>query len=94
MLEESQNSAPKTTEQGSKKVFFRRRRGCPLSVPGAPEITYKNPNMLSKFISEGGRILPSRITNVSASKQRILKREIKIARVLALLPFVSGTSSK
>lgn len=78
----------------TKKVFFRKRRGCPLSVPGAPEITFKNPNLLSKFISEGGRILPSRITNVSASKQRILRREIKIARILALLPFVSGNMSK
>ena len=94
MSEESQNSTPQTSDQGTKKVFFRRRRGCPLSVPGAPEITYKNPNMLSKFISEGGRVLPSRITNVSAAKQRKLKREIKIARILALLPFVSGTSGK
>jgi small subunit ribosomal protein S18 len=91
MLEDNQN---RNTEPSSKKVFFRKRRGCPLSVPGTPEITYKNPNMLSKFISEGGRILPSRITNVSASNQRILKREIKIARVLALLPFVSGTSKQ
>ena len=90
----TRQSDTRSSEQGAKKVFFRRRRGCPLSVPGAPEITFKNPNMLSKFISEGGRILPSRITNVSASKQRILRREIKIARVLALLPFVSGTSSK
>jgi len=93
MSEEMQTNAPRA-EHDAKKVFFRRRRGCPLSVPGAPEITYKNPNMLFKFISEGGRILPSRITNVSASKQRILKREIKIARILALLPFVSGTSGK
>ena len=88
-----QTNSSRTPDQG-KKVFFRRRRGCPLSVPGAPEITFKNPNLLIKFISEGGRILPSRITNVSASKQRILRREIKIARILALLPFVSGTASK
>lgn len=78
----------------SKKVFFRKRRGCPLSIPGAPKITFKDPNVLSKFISEGGRILPSRITNVCAAKQRLLKKEIKIARILALLPFVSGNNSK
>jgi len=88
MSEEMQNR--NTEASSAKKVFFRKRRGCPLSVQGAPEITYKNPNMLSKLISDGGRILPSRITNVSASNQRILKREIKIARVLALLPFVSN----
>ena len=97
MAEENYNNTQTTSaarpDQG-KKVFFRRRRGCPLSIPGAPEITFKNPNLLLKFISEGGRILPSRITNVCASKQRILRREIKIARILALLPFVSGAVSK
>ncbi len=82
------NTQHKTTEKGPNKLFFRRRKGCPLSVQGAPEITYKNPDMLSKFVSEGGRILPSRVTNVSAANQRKLKREIKIARVLALLPFI------
>jgi small subunit ribosomal protein S18 len=76
-------------DRSSKKVFFRRRKGCPLSVNGAPAVNYKNPDLLSKFISEGGRILPSRITNVCAKKQRQLKRAIKVARVLALLPFTS-----
>lgn len=94
MSEDIQKTSTKAPVQGAKKVFFRRRRGCPLSIPGAPEITYKNPALLTKFISEGGRILPSRITNVCASKQRILKREIRIARLLALLPFVSNASGK
>jgi small subunit ribosomal protein S18 len=76
-------------DRSSKKVFFRRRKGCPLSVNGAPSVDYKNPDLLSKFISEGGRILPSRITNVCAKKQRQLKRAIKVARVLALLPFTN-----
>lgn len=83
MSEESKSPA-----REEKKVFFKRRKGCPLSVDGAPEITYKNPDALAKFISEGGRILPSRVTNVSASNQRKLKNQIKIARLLALLPFV------
>lgn len=95
MSQETNISKTKSSNEASaKKVFFRRRKGCPLSVPGAPEITYKNPALLAKFISEGGRILPSRITNVSASKQRLLKKEIRIARLLALLPFVSGNIGK
>lgn len=75
-------------DRTNKRVFFKKRRGCPLSVPGAPVIDYKNPEMLKKFISEGGRMLPSRITNISAPKQRKLKNAIKRARILALLPFV------
>lgn len=87
--EKTQANVVRTPEDG-KKVFFKRRRGCPLSVSGAPEITYKDPDTLFKFVSEGGRILPSRVTNVSAAKQRKLKNQIKIARVLALMPFVSS----
>ncbi len=95
MLESTANninskSLPRMADRNSKKVFFRRRKGCPLSIPGAPAIDYKNPSLLERFVSEGGRILPSRITNVSAKKQRQLKRAIKIARTLALLPFLGG----
>jgi small subunit ribosomal protein S18 len=78
----------KNPEKAAKKVFFKRRRGCPLSGPNAPTIDYKDPELLRKYVSEGGRILPSRITNVCAKKQRELKRAIKIARHLALLPFI------
>ena len=92
--ERRQRTTPKSGPDETKKVFFKRRKGCPLSGTGAPEITYKNPNALAKFVSEGGRILPSRVTNVSAKNQRLLKRQIKIARILALLPFVSGAQSK
>ncbi|MFY9589324.1 30S ribosomal protein S18 [Rickettsia endosymbiont of Halotydeus destructor] len=84
--EETRNR--KIGEKPAKKVFFRRRKGCPLSVPNAPMIDYKNPDLLVKFVSEGGRMLPSRITNVCAKKQRKLKNAIKVARILALLPFV------
>lgn len=72
-----------------RRVFFRRRRGCPLSDLPEKEIDYKNLKLLSRFVSEGGRILPSRITSVSAKRQRQLKKAIKLARNLALLPFVS-----
>ena len=78
----------RTADRTNKKVFFRKRKGCPLSVAGAPKIDYKNPDLLSKFVSEGGRMLPRRITNVCAEKQRKLTNAIKVARILALLPFV------
>lgn len=74
-----------------KNMFFRRSRGCILSVPdedGSLEVTYKNVALLRRFVSERGRIVPRRIANVSSKKQRELKREIKRARILALMPFV------
>ena len=60
-------------------------RPCPLSGKNAPLIDYKNIKLLKKYISESGRILPSRITSVSQNKQKKLSRAIKRARLLALL---------
>ena len=60
-------------------------RPCPLSGRNAPTIDYKNIKVLKKYISESGRILPSRITSVSQKKQKELSRAIKRARLLALL---------
>ena len=60
-------------------------RPCPLSGKNAPPIDYKNIKLLKKYISESGRILPSRITSVSQNKQKKLSRAIKRARSLALL---------
>ena len=60
-------------------------RTCPLSGKDAPTIDYKNIKLLKKYISETGRILPSRVTSVSLKKQKELSRSIKRARVLALL---------
>lgn len=74
---------------GGKKVFFRRRKTCPLSGNNAPVIDYKDVKLLQRFISERGKILPSRITAVSAKKQRALSQAIKRARNLALLPYVT-----
>ena len=58
---------------------------CPLSGKNAPIINYKNIKLLKKYISESGRILPSRVTSVSFKKQRELARSIKRARLLALI---------
>lgn len=71
-----------------RRVFFRRRKSCPLSGPNAPKIDYKDIKLLTRFVSERGKMLPSRITSVSAKKQRELSRAIKRARNLALLAFV------
>lgn len=84
------NSDPSNSGLGdqSTKMFFKKSKGCPLCSPSSPDIDYKNPELLEQFISEGGRMLPSRITNVCAKHQRALKKAIKHSRVIALLPFV------
>ena len=63
-------------------------RECPLSGKDAPVINYKNLKLLQKYISETGKMLPSRITSICYAKQKELSNEIKKARILALLPFV------
>ncbi len=73
---------------GTRRPFFRRRKTCPFSGNDAPAIDYKDTKMLSRFISERGKIVPSRITAVSTKKQRALARAIKRARFLGLLPYV------
>jgi small subunit ribosomal protein S18 len=71
-----------------RRPFFRRQKTCPFSGPNAPKIDYKDIKLLQRFISERGKIVPSRISAVSAKKQRALSQAIKRARVLALLPYV------
>ena len=73
-----------------KKPSFSRRKACPLSGPNAPKVDYKNVKLLSKFISERGKLIPSRITSVSVKKQRDLAEAIKRARFLGLLPYQSS----
>jgi small subunit ribosomal protein S18 len=72
----------------ARRAFFRRRKSCPFSGPNAPAIDYKDLRLLQRFISERGKIVPSRITAVSAKKQRILGQAIKRARFIGLLPYV------
>ncbi len=72
----------------SRRPFFRRPKSCPFSSANAPAIDYKNVKLLQRFTSERGKIVPSRITAVSAKKQRELATAIKRARNLALMPFV------
>ena len=83
------NSKRKTTSYSKLNLFqkpgIKFFRPCPLSGKNAPLIDYKNIKLLKKYISESGRILPSRITSVSQNKQKKLSRAIKRARLLALL---------
>ena len=64
---------------------YKFKKTCPLSIKGAPELDYKIIKLLIKYVSENGKILPSRITNVSQKKQRELSLSIKRARNLALI---------
>ena len=75
-------------EDGARRPFFRRKKTCPFSGANAPKIDYKDVKLLQRFVSERGKIVPSRITAVSAKKQRELAQAIKRARFLGLLPYV------
>ena len=72
----------------SKPSFFRRPKGCPFSGKDAVAIDWKDEKTLKRYVSEKGKILPSRITAVSMKKQRVLARAIKRARYMALMPYV------
>ena len=75
---------------GQRRPFFRRKKSCPFTGPSAPKIDYKDTRLLSRYISERGKIVPSRITAVSALKQRELAQAIKRARFMGLLPYLIG----
>jgi small subunit ribosomal protein S18 len=70
--------------------FFRRRKFCRFSAEGIAEIDYKDLNLLKQYVSESGKIVPSRITGTSAKYQRQLADAVKRARYLALLPYSDG----
>ena len=69
----------------NQSVFIRKKKSCPLRDIPLSEINYKNIRLLNKFLSERGKILPSRITNVDMKKQRALANAVKKARHLALI---------
>ena len=94
-IEDREAMADRMPNMVSNAILFNRKSHgkkiakSPISAEGDSVIDYKNIGLLSKFISEKGRILPSRITMVPRGTQRELKKAIKIARNLALLPFVA-----
>ena len=74
--------------------FEERKRFCPFSKPNSPRIDYKDVKLLSRFISEKGKMTPSRITNVSSKKQKVLAKAIKRARFLALMSYTGKYTVK
>ena len=85
---ESQSGGGSARGGAARRPFFRRRKSCPFSGPNAPKIDYKDVKLLQRFISERGKIVPSRITAVSTKRQRELAQAIKRARFLGLLPYM------
>ncbi|MBL4757363.1 MAG: 30S ribosomal protein S18 [Rhizobiales bacterium] len=72
----------------TRRPFFRRRKTCPFSGDNGQTIDYKDVRLLLRYVSERGKIVPSRISAVSHKKQRELAKAIKRARFLGLLPYV------
>ena len=77
----------KITKEAVRKPFQKKRKSCPFSGSKS-KIDYKDVKTLSKFVSERGKIIPSRISAVSAKKQRELSKAIKRARYIGLMPYV------
>ena len=77
----------KKREDRKNSPFEDRKRFCPFSQKNSPKIDYKDVKLLQRYISEKGKITPSRITNVSSKKQKELAKAIKRARYLALMSY-------
>ena len=77
----------KITKEAVRRPFQKKRKSCPFSGSKS-KIDYKDIKTLTKFVSERGKIIPSRISSVSAKKQRELSKAIKRARYIGLMPYV------
>ena len=81
-------------DENSNSPFENKKKFCPFSQPNSPKIDYKDLRMLSRYISEKGKIVPSRITGVSRGKQKELARAIKRARFLSLMSYTNKFSNQ
>jgi small subunit ribosomal protein S18 len=77
-----------TNQPGGRRVTFRRRKSCPFTGTDAIAVDYKDVRLLQRYMTDYGKIIPSRITGVSTKKQRDVAVAIKRARFLGLLPYV------
>ena len=89
-MQKKRNNKKKSQSNFAKLSIFQPnkykfKRACPLSIKGAPIVDYKNIKLLKKYVTENGKIMPSRITSISQKKQRELSLSIKRARNLALI---------
>ena len=79
----------RSRDDNKNSPFEDRKKFCPFSQKNSPIIDYKDVKLLSRYVSEKGKITPSRITNVSRSKQLELSKAIKRARFLALMSYTN-----
>ena len=80
---------PKNREENNNSPFENKKRFCPFSQKNSPTIDYKDLKLLSRYVSEKGKIVPSRITGVSRKKQKELAKAIKRARFLSLMSYTN-----
>ena len=86
-MKKNRNTKTKTRDDRKNSPFEERKRFCPFSQKNSPIIDYKDIKLLSRYVSEKGKITPSRITNVSSKKQKELSTAIKRARFLSLMSY-------
>ena len=79
-------------DERSNSPFESKKKFCPFSQPGSPDIDYKDIRMLSRYLTEKGKIIPSRITGVSRKKQKELSKAIKRARFLSLISYTNKST--
>ncbi len=88
-MKKTKNNRSRNRDDSKNSPFEDRKRSCPFSNKNSPNIDYKDIKLLSKYISEKGKIIPTRITNVSRSKQKELSLAIKRARFLSLMSYTN-----
>ena len=80
-------------DEKNNSPFENKKKFCPFSQPGSPKIDYKDIRLLSRYVTEKGKIVPSRITGVSRKKQKELAKAIKRARFLSLMSYTNKSYS-
>ena len=88
-MKKNKKNRIKNRDDNKNSPFEDRKKFCPFSQKNSPFIDYKDIKLLSRYVSEKGKIVPSRITNVSRSKQLELSKAIKRARFLALISYTN-----
>ena len=88
-MKKNRNNKSRNKDDSKNSPFEDRKKFCPFSNKNSPNIDYKDLKLLTRYISEKGKIIPSRITNVSRGKQKELSLAIKRARFLSLMSFTN-----